>query len=62
MSEELCELGVVGLSAVGQSLAAHHASDGVRVCVCDEDPHFVPQVVQEYRSQIAEADADDDDE
>ncbi len=61
MSEELCELGVIGLSAVGQSLAAHHASDGTRVCVSDEDPSFAPQVVQEYRSQI-EANAEDEEE
>jgi 6-phosphogluconate dehydrogenase len=61
MSEELCELGVIGLSAVGQSLAAHHASEGLRVCVGDEDPSFVPEVVRGYRSQI-EAGAEDDDE
>jgi 6-phosphogluconate dehydrogenase len=61
MSKELCELGVIGLSTVGQSLAAHHASDGIRVCVSDEDPSFVPQVVREYKSQI-EADAEDAEE
>lgn len=59
MSHDPCELGVIGLTALGQSLAAHHASNRLRVCVADEDPAFVPQVVGEYRSQI-EAGEDDD--
>ncbi|KAL7532136.1 hypothetical protein ACHAWF_004022 [Thalassiosira exigua] len=62
MSEELCALGVLGLTPLGQSLAAHHASRGVRVCVGDEDPAFVPQVVREFRNQMTEAGVDDDDD
>ena len=53
MSEELCELGIVGLTSVGQQLAAFHASNKTRVCVGDEDPSFVPQVIKEYQAQTA---------
>ncbi|KAL9183692.1 hypothetical protein ACHAXT_004548 [Thalassiosira profunda] len=56
MSEALCALGIVGLTPLGQKLAAHHASEGTRVCVADEDPSFVPQVVDEYRSQMQPGD------
>lgn len=51
MSQDLCEVGIHGLSSIGQQLAAHHASALTRVCVCDEDPTFVPQVIEEYRNQ-----------
>jgi len=51
MSEELCELGIVGLTSLGQSIAAHHASVKTRVCVGDEDASFVPQVIKEYKTQ-----------
>ena len=49
MSEALCELGVLGLTTTGQSLAAHHASNMIRVCVCDDDVSFIPQVINEYK-------------
>ena len=51
MSQDLCELGVYGLTSTGQQFAAHHASNKTRVCIGDEDPSFVPQVVDEYRNQ-----------
>jgi len=51
MSQDLCEVGIYGLTSTGQQLAAHHASNKQRVCVCDEDPTFVPQVIDEYRNQ-----------
>jgi len=51
MSHDLCELGIYGLTSTGQQLAAHHASNKTRVCICDEDPSFVPQVIDEYRNQ-----------
>ncbi len=66
MSEELCELGVIGLSVLGQSFAAHHASSFVtnkfrRVCVCDtEDAGFANRVVDEYRRSVDEANGNDD--
>ena len=53
MSEELCELGVIGLTAIGQSLAAHHAGACTRVCIGDEDPSFVPQVIAEFKTHMA---------
>ncbi|KAL7522771.1 hypothetical protein ACHAWX_007474 [Stephanocyclus meneghinianus] len=53
MSEDLCAIGIYGLTSIGQQLAAHHAANKLRVCVCDEDPSFVPQVVEEYRNQWA---------
>jgi 6-phosphogluconate dehydrogenase len=37
MSIEPCDLGVIGMSAIGQSFAAHHATAGIRVVVCDTD-------------------------
>ena len=53
MSHELCELGVIGLTTIGQSLAAHHASSGTRVAVADhDDANFVKQVVSEYKQQM----------
>eukprot|EP00584_Thalassiosira_punctigera_P005866 CAMPEP_0172538026 /NCGR_PEP_ID=MMETSP1067-20121228/9512_1 /TAXON_ID=265564 ORGANISM="Thalassiosira punctigera, Strain Tpunct2005C2" /NCGR_SAMPLE_ID=MMETSP1067 /ASSEMBLY_ACC=CAM_ASM_000444 /LENGTH=589 /DNA_ID=CAMNT_0013323443 /DNA_START=102 /DNA_END=1871 /DNA_ORIENTATION=+ len=60
MSHELCELGVVGLSTIGQSLAAQHASNKTRVCVADEDPTFVPQVIDEYRIQMEAGESESD--
>ncbi|KAL7512734.1 hypothetical protein ACHAXN_009839 [Cyclotella atomus] len=51
MSQAPCEIGIYGLTSVGQQLAAHHASNKTRVCICDEDPTFVPQVIEEYRNQ-----------
>ena len=59
MSEALCELGVLGLTTTGQSLAAHHASNLIRVCVCDDDVSFIPQVINEYKTQT-EAGEDND--
>eukprot|EP00574_Skeletonema_japonicum_P014184 CAMPEP_0201730784 /NCGR_PEP_ID=MMETSP0593-20130828/23531_1 /ASSEMBLY_ACC=CAM_ASM_000672 /TAXON_ID=267983 /ORGANISM="Skeletonema japonicum, Strain CCMP2506" /LENGTH=546 /DNA_ID=CAMNT_0048223409 /DNA_START=12 /DNA_END=1652 /DNA_ORIENTATION=+ len=50
---EICELGIIGLTSLGQSLAAHHATQQRRVCVYDfDDPSFVPEVVKEYRTAI----------
>ncbi|KAL3781713.1 hypothetical protein HJC23_009931 [Cyclotella cryptica] len=60
MSEDLCAFGIYGLTSIGQQLAAHHAANKVRVCVCDEDPSFVPQVIEEYRSQWGKNEAGDD--
>lgn len=57
----ICELGVIGLTATGQSVAAHHATSRRRVCVCDEDPTFVPQVINEYRSTTEGQDGDNED-
>lgn len=58
---EICELGVIGLTSIGQSLAAHHASQKRLVCVFDcDDPSFVPQVVKEYRSSVEQDDDDND--
>mmetsp|Transcript_24186 Transcript_24186/g.46336 ORF Transcript_24186/g.46336 Transcript_24186/m.46336 type:complete len:581 (+) Transcript_24186:428-2170(+) len=58
MSHDLCELGIVGLTTLGQSLAAHHSSNKTRVCVADEDPTFVPQVIGEYMSQMEAGEVD----
>ena len=52
MSEALCKLGVIGLTTAGQSLAAHHAAEKTRICVCDDDVTFVPQVIKEYKTQM----------
>lgn len=60
MSHDLCELGVIGLTTIGQSLAAHHASNKTRVCVADDDPTFVPQVIDEYKTQIEAGEEDSD--
>jgi len=60
MSHELCEIGVIGLTTLGQSLAAHHASTKTRVCVADEDPTFVPAVINEYKTQIEAGEHEDD--
>ncbi|KAL7541909.1 hypothetical protein ACHAXR_011357 [Thalassiosira sp. AJA248-18] len=61
MSEELCELGVVGLTSIGQSLAAHHATKKTRVCVGDEDLSFVPQVINEFKSQMEVGEEEEED-
>jgi 6-phosphogluconate dehydrogenase len=54
---EICELGVIGLTSTGQSLAAHHATNKRRVCVCDDDDiSFVPQVINEFRSSTEDQD------
>lgn len=53
---EICELGVIGLTSTGQSLAAHHATNKRRVCVCDDDLSFVPQVINEFRSSTEDQD------
>src|SRR6056300_483861 len=53
---EICELGVIGLTSTGQSLAAHHATNRRRVCVCDDDLSFVPQVINEFRSSTEDQD------
>lgn len=55
----LCELGVIGLTTTGQSLAAHHASTKTRVCVCDDDVNFIPQVINEYKTQTEAGEEDD---
>lgn len=50
--EELCTLGIYGLSNTGQQFAAHHARNQIRVCICDhDDPSFTPKVIAEYRKQ-----------
>jgi len=51
MSHELCEIGVFGLTSLGQSFAAHHASNKIRVCIGDDIASFVPQVIKEYKAQ-----------
>jgi len=53
---EICELGVIGLTSTGQSLAAHHATNKRRVCVCDDDLSFIPQVINEFRSSTEDQD------
>lgn len=53
---EICELGVIGLTSTGQSLAAHHATNKRRVCVCDDDLSFVPQVINEFISSTEDQD------
>jgi len=59
---EICELGVIGLTSIGQSLAAHHATQKRRVCVFDyDDPSFVPQVVKEYKTSIEQDEEGGDD-
>lgn len=56
---EICELGVIDLTSLGQSIAAHHATQQRRVCVYDyDDPSFVPQVVKEYKASIEQDDND----
>ena len=58
---EICELGVIGLTSIGQSLAAHHAAQKRRVCVFDhDDPSFVPQVVKEFKTLTEQQDDEDD--
>lgn len=57
---EICEIGVVGLTSTGQSLAAHHATNRRRVCVCDDDLSFVPQVINEFRSSTEDQDSNED--
>lgn len=56
---EICELGIIGLTSLGQSLAAHHASQQRRVCVYDfDDPSFVPKVIKEYRTSTEKDEKD----
>ena len=60
---EICELGVIGLTSLGQSLAAHHAIKKRRVCVYDyDDPSFAPQVIKEFRTSIEQDDDINDDD
>lgn len=59
---EICELGVIGLTSTGQSLAAHHATNKRRVCVYDEDLSFVPQVINEFRCSTEDQDYSEENE
>ena len=51
MAEQPCDLGIIGLTSVGQCVAAHFAQSDQRVCVGDEDQSFVPEVVRAYQQQ-----------
>lgn len=74
MSIEPCDLGVIGMSAIGQSFAAHHATAGIRVVVCDTDDvdgdvaksngaggsgTFLQDIVNEYQRTTQQSSATD---
>ena len=61
MTELPCDLGIIGLTSVGQCVAAHFAQSDQRVCVGDDDQSFVPEVVRAYQQQTEQQDGRKDD-